>query len=44
MRSLGLALIQYDWYPYIMGKFRHRMLYVNLPGVLMLAAMFNTVL
>jgi hypothetical protein len=24
MRSLGWALIQYDWYPYEEGKFGHR--------------------
>ena len=24
MKSLGWALIQYDWYPYKKGKFRYR--------------------
>jgi len=27
MRSLGWVPIQYDWYPYKMGKFGHRDMY-----------------
>lgn len=27
MRSLGWALIQYDWFPYKTGQFGHRRIY-----------------